>query len=65
MTRSEVIEELDAWIDEDPSETSQPTYQISDTEFMSIQDLKVEVEKDTQIGRAFVRCYNDAHNGLI
>lgn len=65
MTRAEVIEELNAWIDEYPNETSQPSYQISDTEFMSIQDLKVEVENNTHIGRAFIRCYTDASTGRI
>lgn len=66
MNRTLVIEELRAWIEDEPQEANDPNYfDIGDGQTMSIVQMLAEVENNTHIGQAFMNCYSDASNGLI
>lgn len=64
MTRNEVIDELKLWVSEEPDETAVPMFDLDEGLF-NVQEMLSEVENDTNIGQAFVRCYEDVLNGVI
>jgi hypothetical protein len=66
MTRDLIIQELRAWIEEEPKEANDPGFfEIADGQSISLVEMLSEVENNTHIGQAFVRCYDDAVNGVI
>ncbi len=64
MNRNVAIQMLRAWIEDEPAETMTPFIDVDGRDY-TLQDLLIEVEKDTEIGQAFVRCYDDAIAGVI
>jgi hypothetical protein len=66
MSRATVIQELRAWIEDEPQEANDPNYfDIGNGQTMSIVQMLSEVENNTHIGQAFMHCYDDASNGTI
>lgn len=64
MNRDHIIHELELWIEDEPDETSAPFIDLDGKNY-SLQDLLVEVENNTEIGQAFVNCYDDVMTGVI
>lgn len=64
MNRDTAIEMLRAWIEDEPAETMQPFIDLDGRDY-TLQDILVELQQDTEIGQAFVRCYDDVIAGVI
>ena len=62
--RDVVISELQSWVEDEPAETMQVFIDVDGKDY-TLQDLLIEVQNDTEIGQAFVRCYDDAIDGKI
>jgi len=62
MDRDTAIEMLQTWIEDEPAETMAPFIDLDGRDY-SLQDLLIEIQNDTEIGKAFVRCYDDAIDG--
>jgi hypothetical protein len=59
-----VISELQAWIEDEPAETMALFIELDGRDY-SLQDLLIEVQNNTEIGQAFVLCYDDVIAGKI
>jgi len=62
--RNDVIHKLQVWIEDEPAETMAPFIDLDGRDY-SLQDLLLEIQKDTEIGQAFVQCFDDAIDGKI
>jgi hypothetical protein len=62
--RDYVIRELQAWIEDEPAETMESFIDFDGKDY-SLQDLLIEIQNNTEIGQAFILCYDDAITGKI
>ena len=64
VSKEDVVGYLEAWIADEPAETSQPFIDL-DGAPLSLQQILVHVKEETLIGVAFMKCMGDVDRGLI